>query len=98
MLHKMSILRQKVSSQPFPPSLPSTLPFPVVIKNMLWKLEDGYEMCPTNTVGETFPTPPLSLCCCDGKLDFGVDYEIRLGYRTYSQLPRAQGPIPNVYL
>jgi hypothetical protein len=35
---------------------------------MLWKL------CPT--IGEAFPTPPLSLYSWCGMLDFRVDYEM----------------------
>jgi hypothetical protein len=71
MLHKMSILRHKAVSCPFP----RTLPFHVDINNMLWKLADRYKCA--HPIGVTLPTPPLSLCTYtswDGKLDFGVDY------------------------
>ncbi len=50
---------------------------------MLWKLADRCKCA--QPIGETFPIPTLSLCNWGGKLEFGVDYEIRWGY---SLIPR----------
>ncbi len=63
MLHKMYILIHE-SAPPTPsPSLPHSLYFLLVVVPLL---ADRYKCA--QPIGETFPTRPLSLCSCGGKL------------------------------